>query len=132
MDEDKLHPTIQEFKSFLKKHPKLIEDVRKNGKSWQEHYEKWVLLGEDDPVWAQYKPEEPKEKKGRNKEKQTELFAQLMKLTENVDLNKVQGQVQQLSSTIATVQELLGQFQQSKKTPTGPATRSQPFHWFRD
>ncbi|BCE14284.1 hypothetical protein RSC3_01640 [Bacillus paralicheniformis] len=37
--------SIDEFKQFIKRHPKLISEVRKQEKSWQEVYENWVLLG---------------------------------------------------------------------------------------
>ncbi|MEW9676584.1 spore coat protein YlbD [Lentibacillus sp. L22] len=135
--EDKLHPTVREFKDFLSRHPGLVKDIRKSGKSWQEPYEKWVLLGEDDPYWSQYKEmdeeSDSKSTEEQGKSKQSELFGQLMKMAEKVDMDKVQQQVTQLSSTIATVQELIGQFQENKKSTPEPKNQSSPFNnWFRD
>lgn len=134
MSEDKLHPTVREFKSFINKHPKLIEEVRRNGRHWQEYYEKWALLGEEDPLWEQYKEDgHTQAKKGPTKEKKPEIFGQIMKLTENMDIDKIQNHVQQLSTTISTVQEMLGQFKESKggALPT-PTNQPKPFNWFRD
>lgn len=125
MSENGLHPTVTEFKSFINKHPKLIEEIRKSGRSWQEYYEKWVLLGEDDPMWEKFI-----DKKEKSSQKKSELFNQIMKLTENIDLEKVQGQVQQLSGTISTLQELLGTFQETKRT--NQTYQNQPPNWFRD
>ncbi|MGY0692271.1 spore coat protein YlbD [Virgibacillus sp. FSP13] len=132
--EDKLHPSVKEFKQFLANHPELIKEIRKNGRSWQEHYEKWVLLGEEDPYWTQYKEKTETEPDEKGTKKQSELFSQLLKLTENMDINKVQHQIKQLSSTISTIQEVLGQFQETKETKKSlPETRNnQPFNWFRD
>lgn len=50
--------SIDEFKQFIKRHPKLISEVRKQEKSWQEVYENWVLLGEDDSIWDPYREKE--------------------------------------------------------------------------
>ncbi|OZU90431.1 hypothetical protein CIL03_04600 [Virgibacillus indicus] len=131
MSGETLDPTVMQFKQFINEHPKLIENIRRSGRSWQEYYEKWALLGEDDPVWDQYKSEDTKTEKntGHGKEKNSELFGQLIKMTENMDINKVQKQVHQLSSTISTVQELLDQYQETKKPKQGG---NRPFNWFQD
>lgn len=131
MDGDKLHPTVLDFKQFMNKHPVLLEEVRKNGRSWQQYYEKWALLGEDDPFWDQFRDKDNKtEDKGeQQKEKHAELFSQLMKLTKNMDLDKVQEQVHQLNNTISMIQGGINQFQENKKTKTTP---KEPFNWFRD
>ncbi|MGM8364246.1 spore coat protein YlbD [Virgibacillus sp. W0181] len=117
--EDKLDPTVRAFKTFINRKPKLIEEVRKSGGSWQEIYEKWALLGDDDPYWDKYdNTADSSEENSSTKKKQMELFSQLMKYTEKIDFNKVQDQVQQLNKTIDTVQEVLGQFQDTKQSKT--------------
>lgn len=108
-----------EFKQFVNKHPALLKDIRKSGRSWQEHYEKWVLLGEDDSHWDEYREEKEgtQDEQEKTKGKHSELFGQLIKLSENIDIDKLQNQVHQLNNTITTVQELITQFQQTKKAP---------------
>src|SRR5699024_5412270 len=96
MGDDNLHPTVAEFKSFINKHPKLVEKIRKNGSSWQEYYEKWVLLEEDDPYWEQFKDYTNPQQKSDSK---TEWVSHLLKVTENIDIKKVQEQVNQLSGS---------------------------------
>ncbi|RKQ37375.1 spore coat protein YlbD [Oceanobacillus halophilus] len=140
MEEQKLDPTVASFKQFINNHPELRREIRKSGRSWQEYYEKWLLLGEDDPFWDQFKSTtKPTEKTTKSKkdtdgedskDKNFELLDQLIKITENIDINKIQGQVSNLSKTIGTVQELVDQFQQSKKETQN--TQSQPFNWFND
>ncbi|UJL47830.1 YlbD family protein [Virgibacillus sp. NKC19-16] len=128
MSGDKLHPTVLEFKQFMNKHPVLLEEVRKNGRSWQEYYEKWVLLGEDDPFWGQYRNKDDKtDEKGE--QKHAEIFRQLMKLTKNMDLDKVQEQVHQLNNTISMIQGGINQFQENKKSSDKP---KELFNLFRD
>ncbi|WP_373895914.1 YlbD family protein [Virgibacillus natechei] len=131
MNGNKLHPTVLEFKQFMNKHPVLLEEVRKSGRSWQEYYEKWALLGEDDPFWDNYRDENNKSKaKGeKGEQKHAELFNQLLKLTKNMDLDKVQENVHQLNNTISMIQGGLNQFQENKKTNDTP---KEPFNLFRD
>ncbi|MBY7143746.1 YlbD family protein [Virgibacillus sp. NKC19-3] len=128
MSRGELHPTVLEFKEFMNKHPVLLEEVRKNGRSWQEYYEKWVLLGEDDPFWEQYR-ENANKSQAKEEQKHTELFNQLVKLTKNMDLDKVQEQVHHLNNTISMIQGGINQFQENKKANSTP---KEPFNWFRD
>ncbi|SHF48917.1 Putative coat protein [Ornithinibacillus halophilus] len=125
-----MHPKVAAFKEFINKHPKLRQEIRKNGRSWQEYYEKWVLLGEDDPMWEQFHSESDDKKSDEKTEGKSELFSQLLKLTENVDIDKVQKNVQQLSGTIGTIQEMLSQYQENKN-PKQPR-QNDPFSMFRD
>lgn len=130
--EEKMHASVIEFKHFVNKHPALLKDIRKRGRSWQEHYEKWVLLGEEDSHWDEYREEdvqEEKEVEEKIKGKHSELFGQLIKLSENIDVNKLQSQVHQLNNTITTIQEVITQFQQTKKSPQ--STR-RPVNGMRD
>lgn len=131
MSEYQLNPKVREFKDFIKKYPKLIEEVRRNGRHWQEYYEKWILLGEDDPMWEQYKERKPEEKKETGTGKM-ELVGQLMRLTQNLDMEKVQTHVEQLSTALATVQEMLGHMQTDKTTSSSELNRPDPFNLFRD
>ncbi|OLO40769.1 hypothetical protein BTR23_04660 [Alkalihalophilus pseudofirmus] len=50
-----LHPSIQQFKMFVKQHPLLIHEVRNGNKTWQDFYEEWTLLGEEHPNWEPYR-----------------------------------------------------------------------------
>jgi len=134
----KIHPSVQEFKQFINKHPKLIANLRKKGRPWQEYYEKWILLGEEDDYWERFKElntdemgkkqESNVENEDDSKKKNMELFSQLLKKAENMDMDKVQKQVHQLSSTISTVQEAIGQFQQNKS----PIANQKPQEWYQD
>lgn len=127
--EDQLHPTVREFKKFINKRPKLIEEIRKNGRSWQEYYEKWVLLGEEDPMWKEFEETEEHKKNLGEKNKQTELFNQLIKYAEKIDLNKVEENINQLNEAIGTVQDLIGQFQSTNQVNRKPRN---PFQWSKD
>lgn len=126
-----LHPSVVSFKSFINSHPALIKEIRKSGRSWQEYYEKWALLGEDDSYWDKYKVDKHEENVNEEKEsvKNTELVSQLMKYTSNLDVNKMQGQVEQLSKAVTAIQEMVSQF---KKTQKNNQPEKDSFKWVQD
>lgn len=136
MSEKDINPEIVRFKEFINKHPRLIRDIRKNGKSWQEAYEQWILLGEEDIHWEQYRESvDIDEKKDEGEEKKKidlnmDLVKQILKYTESMDMDKLQDQVHQLSKTVTTVQKVVEQFQQTNKNKTKVPER--PFQWFND
>lgn len=138
MSDSKQSHELLQFKEFINNHPKLIREIRKNGRSWQELYEQWVLLGEDDVHWEQYKENETEEQKEKIDEKDSvfskldlkpDLIKQVLKYTESIDINKLQEQIQQLSKTIGTVQEIINQYQKPNKTGN---RADRPFNWFTD
>lgn len=131
-----LHPSVISFKNFINEHPALIREIRKSGRSWQEYYEKWALLGEEDPFWEKYKMDKHEEKddkddtdEAKTKVKNSELISQLMKYTSSLDVNKMQGQVDQLSKAITAIQEMVSQF---KKTQKNNQPEKDPFKWVQD
>lgn len=125
----KVDPTVKEFKAFINKHPRLIANIRKTGRPWQEYYEKWILLGEDDEYWDQFKQPKLEEV---TKGKKSELFSQIMNLTSQIDFDKVQQQVSQLNKTLSTVQQLMNQYKRQQEPTTRQSRPHQMFNFFRD
>ncbi|GGJ86893.1 hypothetical protein GCM10007063_06770 [Lentibacillus kapialis] len=130
--DDNLHPSVREFKAFLQEHPKLVEEIRKNGRGFQEYYEKWALLGEDDQFWNQYKTSDRIKSDNRSKQGKAELMERLIQMSQNVDFDKLQKQVDNVNNTITTIQDLLGQFQSDKGTSQRPSGNDNLFSAFKD
>lgn len=136
MSGEKQSNELSEFKNFINRHPKLIREIRKNGESWQGIYEQWMLLGEDDIHWEQYKEDQEEKDSKESTEKllskfdlNPEMLEQVVKYAKTIDIHKLQEYVKQLSHTITTIQEIVDQYQQSKR----PSQRMErPFNWFSD
>lgn len=136
MSGEKQSNELSEFKNFINRHPKLIREIRKNGESWQGIYEQWMLLGEDDIHWEQYKEDQEGKESKESTEKllskfdlNPEMLEQVVKYAKTIDIHKLQEYVKQLSHTITTIQEIVDQYQQSKR----PSQRMErPFNWFSD
>ncbi|SET85985.1 Putative coat protein [Salinibacillus kushneri] len=127
-----LHPKVEQFKSFVEKHPKLIEHVRTQKGSWQTYYEKWLLYGEEDAYWNQFKDEGTKASSKEKQVKNQELFSKLSNMMNNMDLNKLQDQMNQLSGVISNVQGLIQQFQQQNSGSSWSQNRPDPFKFGKD
>ncbi|MBP2240002.1 hypothetical protein J2Z40_000555 [Cytobacillus eiseniae] len=108
-----LHPSVEQFKSFVKANPKIVKEVRSGKNTWQELYEDWYLLGEDDSRWDAYRMESKQEAKteanaGENK---TDWLGTILGAMKKMDPNEMQGYVQNISQALGTVQGVLAQFQ---------------------
>ncbi|WP_419159850.1 YlbD family protein [Rossellomorea sp. BNER] len=137
---NKLHPKVQEFKLFAKNHPKMIKDVRNGLITWQDLFEEWYLLGEDDPRWNEYiegKNPETKEDKEKNSGDKN-WMEQITGVIKNMDAEQMQQHINSISQALGAVQGVLSQFQSGgggsntaikSTTETKP---SHPFSFFKD
>jgi ethanolamine ammonia-lyase large subunit len=138
------NPSVQEFKKFVKRHPKLITEVRKGTKTWQELYEDWTIIGEKDDYWNEYRDEEVTVKvkntnnqasvendtsDQRNEEPKKNPLAGLLSgdnktamdwvgtiftAMKQLDMNQVQSQITNVGTTLQSIQQVIQQF----KVPT--------------
>lgn len=45
---------MDQFREFVNKHPTVRNEVLNGKKSWQQIYEDWVILGEENEIWKPY------------------------------------------------------------------------------
>ncbi|OIK14065.1 hypothetical protein BIV60_13200 [Bacillus sp. MUM 116] len=143
MVQKKLHPSVVKFKEFVKNNPNIIQEVRKGKATWQELYEDWYLLGEEDARWEQIGKEENKkneltedgEEQETTTEKKGDLLSNIMGMVNNMDPNQIQNHINNLSQAIGAIQGVLSQFQGSNgakpsgKPQDGPIN---PFSFRKD
>lgn len=122
--EKQQHPSVEAFKIFVKEHPKLIKEVRENKRTWQQIYEEWHILGEEDEIWKPYKNQEKTAvtkpvKKGKKGPVNPELMNQVFQSLKKVDMNELQRHISGMSGAIANIQQLIEQFQTPKQQSPG-------------
>ncbi|BCB03230.1 YlbD family protein [Bacillus sp. KH172YL63] len=135
-----LHPKVKEFKEFVKKHPKIAKDVRNGGAKWQDLFEDWYLLGEDDTRWDQYRDEPLKEKDPESTHTDKGGWMdQVGEMVKKMDASQLQQHINNLSEALGTVQGVLSQFQGgnsrgSDQAPKkeAPSKPSHPFSFRKD
>ncbi|MDR7236163.1 hypothetical protein J2Y02_000772 [Neobacillus drentensis] len=134
MTEKKLHPSVLQFKEFVKDNPKIIQEVRKGKSTWQELYEDWYLLGEDDSRWETIGTVNDSESDSSSESK-VDWMSSIVGMVKKMDPNQVQGHINNLSQALGAIQSVITQFQGnnpavgSVKPPEGPKN---PFMFRKD
>lgn len=132
-----LHPNVQQFKAFVKNHQKLVQVVRKGEKTWQELFEEWYILGENDDSWIPYRNNNNDSENERKSKQETphDFMSSLFASMKKIDVNKIQGQISNVGNTLATIQQAIHQFQSfvplDRKNNPSQATKH-PFTFRKD
>ena len=120
MAREKLHPSVEQFKSFVKQHPLLLKSVRGGENTWQDLYEDWFLLGPEDRKWEEFREgaslktvDDAAEEKG--------WLNQFTGLLKNMDANQMQHHINSLSQAVGAIQGVLSQFQGQSQEPPKPS-----------
>ncbi|MEH7383917.1 YlbD family protein [Bacillus sp. JJ1521] len=117
-----LHPSVQEFKVFVKKHPVLVQEVRKGKLNWQEVYEDWYILGEEDEKWKKFKDKDSQtEKSGK-----TDFIGKIFSSFKNADMNNIQQHITNVGEAISTIQAVIHQFRGDEKQQQLQPTHKSP------
>lgn len=100
--------SVNEFKKFVRERPELMKEVKKQGKSWKDVFDEWVLFGEDHEIWEEeYGIEDVPKKKPKGA---TELM-RIFDFIGNLDTDSVQERLDQLNGALTNIQDLIVQFQ---------------------
>lgn len=110
--------SLGDFKQFLKNHPLLVKEVRRGIYSWQEIYEEWYLLGEENEVWDRFRNGDvtriDDEKKQESADKA--VLSSLFDALKSVDVQSMQKHVTNLSQALGTISGVISQFQTTSDT----------------
>lgn len=105
---------LEEFKSFVKKYPKLITHVKNGDMTWQKFYEFWSLYGEDETIWNKYIVEEKQEVKKTTPESQPSFnFKDVINMAKGVNLESAQKSITNIQKALGLIQDIVG----NKNTP---------------
>jgi hypothetical protein len=134
LTQNKLHPSVIEFKEFVKNNPKIIQEVRRGKVTWQELYEDWYLLGEDDRRWETIGADNEPKNESSNESK-GDWMSNIIGMVKNMDPNQMQNHINNLNQALGAIQSVISQFQGtnattgSVKPPEGP---KHPFIFRKD
>lgn len=136
-----LHPSVQKFKQFVRHHPKMIQIVRNGEKTWQQFYEEWYLLGEQDAVWNTYK-ENPVETKQaavqtnamQEEESKKDWMGQMLTFIKNMNVDQMQQHLANVTNVIGSVQQVVQSFKGGTSAPQQEQQPAQnnPFFFQKD
>ncbi|UQZ58197.1 hypothetical protein C2H93_06330 [Bacillus subtilis] len=124
--------SINDFKQFVKKHPKLIKEVRKEQRSWQDVYENWVLFGESDPIWDPYREPETAAEAVPETPQKNDFVSKMVTAVKKMDVNQMNEQIDKMSQSISSLQSLLNTFSGSGQKHSQPGSGQHPFSFRKD
>lgn len=97
--------SITNFKNFVRKNPSLISYVKENRMTWQKFYELYDLYGEDHEIWNEYKDIKT-EKNTDTKTDKSHFWSDIVNMTKNLDVDKVQNGISSLQKTLGLIGDL--------------------------
>ncbi|CAN2252525.1 sporulation-related protein (coat) [Bacillus subtilis] len=124
--------SINDFKQFVKKHPKLIKEVRKEQRSWQDVYENWVLFGESDPIWDPYRELEEAAEDVSETPQKNDFVSKMVTAVKKMDVNQMNEQINKMSQSISSLQSLLHTFSGNGQKQSQPGSGQHPFSFRKD
>ncbi|KHF40810.1 YlbD family protein [Halalkalibacter okhensis] len=135
----KLHPSVQEFKQFVKSHPHLLKQVKENQKTLQELFEEWSVLGSEHEQWANTPNVGEDQAANTAEEAETEnssksasdTLGQIMGLVKRMNVDDLQHHLTQFSSVLSNVQNVIQSFQKPSNQPN-QRQQDHPFSFRRD
>ena len=128
MKNDKLHPSVEEFRKFVNNHPKVLDEVKTGKATLQELYEDWYLLGEDDARWKDLLSDEKKSNVA-NDQKSDWLNSAIGSI-KKMDPEQVQHYIAHLSQALNSIQGVLSQFQSGNANKSSSTSQQKPNHPF--
>ncbi len=90
---------IDDFKSFVKNNPRLINHVKSGSMTWQKFYEMYDLYGESNDVWKDYIAAGTTAAAAASSSGFLDFF-------KNIDLDGVQNGVNSIQRVIGVLQEI--------------------------
>ncbi|KYG35203.1 YlbD family protein [Alkalihalobacillus trypoxylicola] len=148
MSKNKLNPSVQQFKEFVKVHPGIVEAIQSNQKTLQQFYEEWTILGDSHEQWGPYKPtlnvEEPtnqsesegssfnsESNQSQSEASSGETLQQLVSMFKKMNINDLQNHLGQFSSFLGNVQNVIQTFQKPSSS-SGSNSTDRSFSFRKD
>lgn len=109
---------IDEFKSFVRKNPRLINHVKSGEMTWQKFYEIYDLYGDDNSAWKDFTEEVA------TTTAVAASSAGFLGFLKSLDLDSVQNGVNSIQRVVGVLQDLSGK----EKAPTQPEYKPRPIY----
>ncbi len=106
--------------------------MRKEEKSWQEVYENWVLLGENDAIWEPYREEKEMKEKPSGGGGKNDFISKMVTAVKRMDADQMNEQINKVSQSISSLQSLLSQFSGGGQKNVNHSGGQHPFSFRKD
>ncbi len=115
----------EEFKSFAKMHPELINYVKNGEMSWQKFYEIYDIYGPNDSAWNSYF-------KTTENTVNNDAMGAITNKIRNINMNSIQEHIKTAQKALNLVSELTGKAESSIGNVTPPKVPRPINQFFED
>ena len=99
---------IDNFKTFVKRNPKLTTHIKNGNMTWQKFYELYDLYGEDNEIWKEYISNSTSNTSETPKSASiNSTFSNIINIAKNLDANKVQDGITSIQKAISLFGDIL-------------------------
>lgn len=111
----------EEFRTFIKNNPKIINYLKENDSSMQKLYEIYDVYGEDEKIWEEYL-----------KDRSSINLNNITNIVKNIDMNSIKGHIDTAQKALSIVQELTGKVNDGVKAIKKPLAPKPLNKFFED
>jgi hypothetical protein len=119
---------LEEFKTFVKNNPRLIDKVQSSEYSWQQLYETYDIYGESHPLFSN----KPKNEKVLKKEPSQDYINKTISLFKNIDMDKISENLQSLKKVIGAIGEITSLNDTKSDTQTSSFPKKNNYKRYND
>ena len=119
---------LDEFKSFIKNNPRLIDKVQSNELSWQQLYETYDIYGEAHPMFTN----NPAKENIIKKEPSQDYVKNTLSLLKNIDMDKVSENLQSLKKVFGAIGEITNLNDKKNTSQNTPFIKKNTYRRYND
>ena len=119
---------LEEFKTFVKNNPRLIDKVQSSEYSWQQLYETYDIYGESHPLFSN----RPKNENVLKKEPSQDYINKTISLFKNIDMDKISENLQSLKKVIGAIGEITSLNDTKSDTQTSSFPKKNNYKRYND
>lgn len=97
---------MNEFREFVALHPLLRDEVKSGKRTWQNVYEDWVIYGDNNTIWNNYKKQEEKASPTLGDMFNMEKIKNVVGMVKKIDTNQINKTLNNVQKIIQIVQSI--------------------------
>lgn len=127
---------LEEFKSFVKQHPNLIDKIQSSEVTWQQLYETYDIYGETHPLFnsnqKKIEMNNPTQKQSQNTKKSPDYVKSAISLFQNIDMDKLSENLQSIKKVIGAIGEITSLNEPKKEVVTPSISKKNTYRRYND
>lgn len=121
---------LEEFKTFIKNNPFLLDRVQTSEVSWQQLYETYDIYGESHPLFSKKKVNNSSNVKSNTQN--NDYVKSAISLFKNIDMDKLSENLQSIKKVIGAISEITSVNETSKNDNVPNFSKKNTYRRYND